>query len=354
MGNRASARDDTRTYREGYPGKRDDPGAKMNLEFYQGTQTTLPGREYIVKFHTPVEQGGHRGDYKWLEWDHSYVQWLFPIREQGLNYQAQELQLHEARVIASTPQLQDRIIESYITMLDFYGMELVDRSTGKVGRGRMPEQTELYRNLNQSFHNNLRITRILKCLGEMGLEHYKKHFLAHVFREIYEHGNLVKCRESAMDYWAPTLRNESDYQDIATLVETLHAEHHGRRNLPAGKPKGDPYEHGDPYSRGATARTSPRRSADVAPAAAAAPSGVKGLQPVEEEHKDTEGMTSPTVTGGRPSHSHNAASRCAGLKDKDGEPLSPVETGGRPIYEHDAAPRCEALKPEEEAEKEGA
>ena len=38
------------------------------------------------------------GDYNHLEWNHSYIQWLFPIRERGLNMHAQELQLHEAKV----------------------------------------------------------------------------------------------------------------------------------------------------------------------------------------------------------------------------------------------------------------
>ena len=38
------------------------------------------------------------GDYQHLEYNHSYIQWLFPIRERGLNMYADELQLHEAEV----------------------------------------------------------------------------------------------------------------------------------------------------------------------------------------------------------------------------------------------------------------
>ena len=37
-------------------------------------------------------------DYTRLEWHHGYIQWLFPIRERGLNWQAQELQSHEIEV----------------------------------------------------------------------------------------------------------------------------------------------------------------------------------------------------------------------------------------------------------------
>ena len=46
-----------------------------------------------------------KGNYEWLERHHGYIQWLFPIRERGLNWDAQELQPHEIRVneyLAST------------------------------------------------------------------------------------------------------------------------------------------------------------------------------------------------------------------------------------------------------------
>ena len=33
-----------------------------------------------------------------LEDHHGFIQWLFPIREHGMNFQSQELQLHEAQV----------------------------------------------------------------------------------------------------------------------------------------------------------------------------------------------------------------------------------------------------------------
>ena len=39
-----------------------------------------------------------KGDYDRLEWHHGYIQWLFPIRESGMNWHAQELQSHEIEV----------------------------------------------------------------------------------------------------------------------------------------------------------------------------------------------------------------------------------------------------------------
>merc|ERR1719230_2288362 len=109
--------------------------------------------------------------------------------------------MHEAHAIAEDPELQRRIIASYVTMLDFYGMQLADAETGEVRRSPPGQYEARYHNLATSFHNNLRITRILKCLGEMGLEHMKRPFVEHVLREVYVHGELVPCRISCLDYW---------------------------------------------------------------------------------------------------------------------------------------------------------
>ncbi len=39
------------------------------------------------------------GDTPKLERHHGYIQWLFPIREEGMNYESQPLQLHEIEKI---------------------------------------------------------------------------------------------------------------------------------------------------------------------------------------------------------------------------------------------------------------
>jgi hypothetical protein len=56
----------------------------------------------------------------------STSQWLFPIREHGLNSMAQPLQKHEAEAITNDPQMKARAIKSYQLMLDFYGMKMID------------------------------------------------------------------------------------------------------------------------------------------------------------------------------------------------------------------------------------
>jgi len=222
MGN-ANAADDARTYREGYPHKADDPDQKRNLQFYSNERPSKPEGDYVDNIHIKWW-----GKYSLLESHHGYIQWLFPIREDGMNGHAQQLQLHEAKAISSDPTKKARIIKSYELMLDFYGMKLVDQTTGKVDRN--PDNWKSrYQNLNSSFHNYLRITRILKCLGEMELEHYKRPFCEHILKEVYEQNNLRNCLQSCTRYWIPVIRDDKDRVACEELADQFEGKEHPER-----------------------------------------------------------------------------------------------------------------------------
>jgi len=223
MGNSASA--DTQRYLDGYPGEPDNKNLTLNVDFYSNTLKSKPDGDYVEEIHKKWW-----GKYGPLEAHHGYIQWLFPIREDGLNHYAQRLQLHEAKTIANDPVLQGRIIKSYELMLDFYGMKLTDRTTGTLARG--DNWQSRYAHLNRSFHNYLRITRILKCLGEVGLEHFKIHFVQHVLKEIYENRELLNCYESCVKYWVPVLRKEEERLATKQLVEKFE----GEKPLPRAQP----------------------------------------------------------------------------------------------------------------------
>ena len=105
------------------------------------------------------------GKYDLLEYHHGYIQWLFPIHEEGLNWQAQVLQRHEAKTMRETAAIKERVLKSYKLILDFYGAIVEDEKTGVLRRA--DHFRERLRNLNQCWHNFLRITRILKFLGEV-------------------------------------------------------------------------------------------------------------------------------------------------------------------------------------------
>jgi hypothetical protein len=97
-------------------------------------------------------------------------------------------------------KMQDNLIKSYELILDFFGMKLSDTKTGEVERNEK-NYVDRYENLNTSSHNYLRITRILKCLGLCGLEHFKKLFLKHVLTEVFKNKELTNTIESLFKYW---------------------------------------------------------------------------------------------------------------------------------------------------------
>ena len=74
-------------------------------------------------------------------------------------------------------------------------------------------------------HNYLRISRILKCLSEMGLEHLSAGFLLHVLNEQSESHELNSpglC--NSMDrWWANCIRNEEERLWIRDLIQSVRS-----------------------------------------------------------------------------------------------------------------------------------
>uniref|UniRef100_A0A8C8H5W7 Opioid growth factor receptor (OGFr) conserved domain-containing protein n=1 Tax=Oncorhynchus tshawytscha TaxID=74940 RepID=A0A8C8H5W7_ONCTS len=125
-----------------------------------------PDGVFIEDFHNKW----HR-KYSKLEEVHSYIQWLFPLQEPGMNYQPKELTKKEIEAFLEDGTAKQRLVESYKLMLDFYGIELSNDITGEVKLAN--NWRERFDNLERNTHNNLRITRILKCLGTLGFTHYQ-------------------------------------------------------------------------------------------------------------------------------------------------------------------------------------
>ncbi|XP_056324376.1 opioid growth factor receptor-like isoform X1 [Danio aesculapii] len=165
-----------------------------NLEFYQGRIRSSPDNIHIDDFHRHWW-----GQYRWLEEVHSYVQWLFPIQEQGLNRLSHVLTKKEIKHFRRNRQALRNLVKSYEVMLDFYGIRLINIDTGEVRRASNWRQR--FKNLNRYTHNNLRITRILKCLGTLGLEHYQAPLVKFFLHETLVNGNLPSVRQSVLDYF---------------------------------------------------------------------------------------------------------------------------------------------------------
>jgi hypothetical protein len=168
-----------------------------------------------------------RGNYSELESSHSFIQWFFPIREQGVNGLAQPLELHEIPVIKNDPQSMSRLATSYDIMLDFYGHKLVDAETGLVARNEVQAPSGAswlvrYRNLESRTHNFLRITRILKCHSELGREHLNAGWLLFFLVE-QARGQLDSSGlKSSMDgYWRWAIRNDEERDWVAKKIDSV-------------------------------------------------------------------------------------------------------------------------------------
>ncbi|XP_038186119.1 opioid growth factor receptor [Arvicola amphibius] len=195
------AMQDMQRYRHHYPDLADQDcnGDMSNLSFYKNEICFQPNGSFIEEI---LEHW--KDNYELLEENHSYIQWLFPLREPGVNWHAKPLTLKEIEEFKRSKEVKERLVQAYELMLGFYGIQLKDRDTGIVCRAQNFEPR--FRNLNRHSHNNLRITRILKSLGELGLEHYQAPLVHFFLKETLLHDKLPSVRQSALDYFLFAVR----------------------------------------------------------------------------------------------------------------------------------------------------
>jgi hypothetical protein len=135
------------------------PTSKV-LHFYTGTAPDDRGR-YLSEI------------LKWsddeLERVHDYIQWLFPLIERsGFNPSAPVLDTQTIQEFRSRPDLKRNMRASFLRMLAFYGLEIVESGPPTVKRSTIfTMRSENW--LTRSNHNHLRITRILKSMRTLGL-----------------------------------------------------------------------------------------------------------------------------------------------------------------------------------------
>ncbi|XP_033009592.1 opioid growth factor receptor [Lacerta agilis] len=201
---------DMQKYRQHYPGLEETEmrEEKMwNLRFYKNEMSFQPNGLLIEDL---LEMW--QNDYVTLEENHSYIQWLFPLREPGRNWRARLLTCQEIQAFKKSEEVMARFVRAYKLMLDFYGIELLNEKTGELGRAK--NWQERFENLNRFSHNNLRITRILKCLGELGYEKYQMHLVKFFLTQILVHQELPRVLRSALDYFVFTVRNKRRRQEL--------------------------------------------------------------------------------------------------------------------------------------------
>jgi hypothetical protein len=162
-----------------------------------------------------------------------------------MNVDSYRLLPHEIGMMRNNEKIVSRLVKSYEMMLDFYGMCLLS-DKGLLGRSLPPRDfRSRYRNLLSEWfsmkvsyrlnmvcttwlgksHNNLRITRILKCLSELGMEHLNAGFLLHVLNEQSENGILssASLRLSMDRWWAGCIRDDYERDWVSRAITKVRS-----------------------------------------------------------------------------------------------------------------------------------
>ncbi|KAG8781682.1 hypothetical protein FRC12_021623 [Ceratobasidium sp. 428] len=226
--------DDVQEFLEDYPDlgetrETDSPSAQQNLRFYSNAIKCHPDGLLIEDLLTEWQ-----GNYKELEMRHGFIQWLFPIPEQGVNFYARPLTRFEIARINASPEMLTRVRRAYELMLDFCGMRLLDIETGLIGRKEDGWKAR-YQNLTRASHNNLRITRILKFLSIASHPHYAAPFVLHVLFEQSQHGllNTPTLQNSLDKWWANCNRDTAEREAVQDIVRRVRA----ANRMPNGEDK---------------------------------------------------------------------------------------------------------------------
>lgn len=108
-----------------------------------------------------------RQDDLWFEVTHDYIQWLFPNEERSrISAGAPTITSEVKSEFEGDDLLQRHLRASFYRILAFYGLTITD---GLVAKSDKWEDRKLNWFIEDT-HNNLRITRILKCLCALGLK----------------------------------------------------------------------------------------------------------------------------------------------------------------------------------------
>jgi hypothetical protein len=131
------------------------------LDFYTGVGADHQGRYLKEILAWPDDD---------LERTHDYIQWMFPSAgRSGFNVSAPVLDPGTIDEFRSRGELRRRLRASFVRMLTFYGLEIVEFPALAVRPSSyFAQRSENW--LTASNHNHLRISRILTSLRVLGLE----------------------------------------------------------------------------------------------------------------------------------------------------------------------------------------
>lgn len=143
-----------------------------------------------------------KSSYIYLEYNHSYIQWLFPLNERSShNKKAPILTEKEISEIRHNEKIKENLIHSLDIMLNFYGLQRANDTTQMIRQKRFHSIKKRW--LRKNNHNFMRITRIIKCLKMCGLGEYAIGFYNELFNIYQENKTIIG---DSIDYWHNAIR----------------------------------------------------------------------------------------------------------------------------------------------------
>jgi hypothetical protein len=135
-----------------------------------------------------------------LEYNHDYIQWLFPLPERSsANPSAPLLTAADLAAFAASLALRDNLLRSLAVLLRFYGLELRDTPAGfEVRRAQtFAQRSKVW--LTPYNHNFLRLTRILRSLSLLDCASHAA-ALFQCLEDIYRESHAIIGAET-FRYW---------------------------------------------------------------------------------------------------------------------------------------------------------
>jgi ankyrin repeat protein len=132
------------------------------------------------------------------ESNHDYIQWLFPAREMSkYNPNAPVLDDKLAEEMRKNPKILENVTRSFEVMMSFYGLTYDAKAKVVNWAPNFKERSKVW--LTPGNHNFLRITRILKCLRDLGLNDQEQAFMGALTKINLIHHETVG---GAFNHWA--------------------------------------------------------------------------------------------------------------------------------------------------------
>lgn len=140
---------------------------------------------------------------EWLEEQHDFIQWLFPTTQNSeYNVFAPVLRPEQLACLGRLPEARAGLLSAYTRMMKFLGLEStpegIIREIPRYPSSPLPPPW-----LRRPDHNDLRITRMIACLQQAGLQQEAQR-LCDFLESKFAH---LACKAESLKHWRDAIKS---------------------------------------------------------------------------------------------------------------------------------------------------